>query len=374
MSFKLGLAPQSKYGLIKKNAAVPNTKRTVLKKAALGFEDELNDDDDDNDNTPGNGSNNRYEIQKVNASLLQKADATAKAMDNMSGKDVDMYDYDGFLEQKEQSSGSHDSGSCRSYEKETASNATTKPAPAASYVHSLKSAAVIREKEKDRQFERKLLKERKAEEDKEREETGTVNEVKFVTSAYKKKLMEQTRWEEEDKIMREVERRTTAGAGGAGMSGFYSNLLTKNVAMGSSIEDSAISAYTSGSKRQTSLLSSEEGAYTSGSKRQTSLLSSEEGAGTDASDPNTGGCVGDAVTSSSPSTSSSDVSRRSVEYRGQNTVTPADTHTRSSTSGPYLPSSDPIPANVHGEMADSAQKASVIMSARERYLKRARVE
>ena len=41
-----------------------------------------------------------------------------------------------------------------------------------------------------------------------------------------------------------------------GMMGFYSNLLTKNIALGGSL-DSAVSAYTVGSSRNTSLLQSE---------------------------------------------------------------------------------------------------------------------
>ena len=42
-----------------------------------------------------------------------------------------------------------------------------------------------------------------------------------------------------------------------GMMGFYSNLLTKNIALGGSL-DSAVSAYTAGSSRNTNLLREEE--------------------------------------------------------------------------------------------------------------------
>lgn len=41
-----------------------------------------------------------------------------------------------------------------------------------------------------------------------------------------------------------------------GMHGFYSNLLTKNVAMGGDVEESALSAYTAGSHRQSKMSSS----------------------------------------------------------------------------------------------------------------------
>lgn len=51
----------------------------------------------------------------------------------------------------------------------------------------------MREKEKERVFEKNLLKERK-EEDK---EFG--DKDKFVTAAYKKKLLEDKKWEYEDR-------------------------------------------------------------------------------------------------------------------------------------------------------------------------------
>ena len=57
-----------------------------------------------------------------------------------------------------------------------------------------------------------------------------------------------------DAVEQKTDCRNTTGSGGGGMMGFYSNLLTKNIAMGSSVEDAAISAYTAGSKRQLSLL------------------------------------------------------------------------------------------------------------------------
>lgn len=54
-------------------------------------------------------------------------------------------------------------------------------------------SAKIREKEKERVYEKKLLKER-LEEDK-----IYGDQPKFLTSAYKKKLMEQKKWEYEER-------------------------------------------------------------------------------------------------------------------------------------------------------------------------------
>lgn len=63
----------------------------------------------------------------------------------------------------------------------------------ARYITSLKAAAQVREKEHERAFERQLLKERAAED----AEFG--DQPKYITSAYKQKLLEEKKWEYEDK-------------------------------------------------------------------------------------------------------------------------------------------------------------------------------
>lgn len=50
------------------------------------------------------------------------------------------------------------------------------------------------------------------------------------------------------RLAEEVDRRTDVR--GKGMQGFYTNLLTKNIAMGGDVSTSAVSAYTAGSERQ----------------------------------------------------------------------------------------------------------------------------
>jgi hypothetical protein len=89
---------------------------------------------------------------------------------------------------------------------------------------------------------RLLLKERQ------QEDAEYGDKPKFITSEYKRKLMEDQKWEMEDKIADEIDRRT--GASSQGMHGFYANLLTKNIAMGGDVAESAVSAYTAGSRRQ----------------------------------------------------------------------------------------------------------------------------
>ena len=66
------------------------------------------------------------------------------------------------------------------------------------YVGHLQSVAKVREIESDRRYERKLLKERKEED----EEFG--DKQKFVTSAYRKKLLEEQKWEYEDRLADKV--------------------------------------------------------------------------------------------------------------------------------------------------------------------------
>jgi len=107
--------------------------------------------------------------------------------------------------------------------------------------------AQVREKEKERIFDRKLLKEREQEDT----QFGS-DKPKFLTAAYKQKLLDEKKWEYEDKLAEEVERRTDVR--GSGMTGFYANLLTKNIAMGGDVGSSSTSAYTVGNERQKRLI------------------------------------------------------------------------------------------------------------------------
>ena len=63
----------------------------------------------------------------------------------------------------------------------------------ARYISNLLTTASVRGKEKDRIYEKKLLKERKVED----EQFG--DKPKFMTTAYKLKLIEDQKWENMDK-------------------------------------------------------------------------------------------------------------------------------------------------------------------------------
>ena len=103
----------------------------------------------------------------------------------------------------------------------------------------------VREKERDRVYEKKLLKEREVED----KEFG--DQPKFMTSAYKKKLIEDKKWEYENMLGDKLDEKTDVRS--SGMEGFYKNLLTKNISMGSSVDGNAVSVYTAGSTRQSKL-------------------------------------------------------------------------------------------------------------------------
>lgn len=81
---------------------------------------------------------------------------------------------------------------------------------------------------------------------------------KFVTAAYRAKLAEAQKWEAADKAAQEQEeRQAEMQRKEGGLTSFYSNLLTKNLAFGSADAASAsVSVYTAGGANQAKLLSS----------------------------------------------------------------------------------------------------------------------
>lgn len=93
------------------------------------------------------------------------------------------------------------------------------------YIEGLLDKAKERQKEQDIVYERRLLRERKAEDhlfgDKER----------FVTAAYKQKLEEDKKWLEEEALQEKIEAEQDVRKRGH-MGDFYRNLLSNNVAFG----------------------------------------------------------------------------------------------------------------------------------------------
>ncbi|KAI5069478.1 hypothetical protein GOP47_0015779 [Adiantum capillus-veneris] len=93
------------------------------------------------------------------------------------------------------------------------------------YITKLLEKAKTRQQEQEIIYERKLLKERKL------EDHLYGDKDKFVTSAYKKKLAEQEKWLEEERL-RELREQADEVTNKGDLSDFYHNLLSKNVAFG----------------------------------------------------------------------------------------------------------------------------------------------
>eukprot|EP00210_Caulerpa_lentillifera_P005368 g5130.t1 len=94
------------------------------------------------------------------------------------------------------------------------------------YIQALKQKAEIRKKEQDIAYERRLLKERKAD-----DHLYTQKEA-FITEAYKKKLMEDKYWIAREQAMDVIEEKEDVTKK-KDLTGFYKNLCTRNVAFGS---------------------------------------------------------------------------------------------------------------------------------------------
>ena len=212
-----------RYGLIKK----PHKQAVPLKRQALSaFAEE---EDDECEGEGQRDSSQRASIARTNQMLM----ARQTVLSLPTAQEVSVFDYDGEYETFKVSSGSSDA-----HRSNAAGCAPVKPR----YIESLMATAKVRELEKERVFERKLLLERQ------KEDEEFPDQEKFVTAAYKQKLMEKEKWEQEDRRQEELDQQH--GVAAKGMQGFYSNLLTKNVSAGSDVKSSALSAYTAGSDRQ----------------------------------------------------------------------------------------------------------------------------
>ena len=195
------------YGLIKKPAPVSSNqgKGLIVNKRPTLF----NDDDDVDDIDDSNNSN---AIKRANQFIISSKSTQRKS--SIVQDDIEIYDYDGAYD----SFKSNDTSNNHPLLSSEGSSNLPKP----KYIESIIATSKIREKEQERMYERKLMRERK----KEDELYGDTE--KFMTSAYKKKLEDEKKWEYEDKLIDIVEQKTDYRS--KGMHGFYSNLMSKNVA------------------------------------------------------------------------------------------------------------------------------------------------
>jgi coiled-coil domain-containing protein 55 len=226
MSFwsqKTAAIGQKKYGLVKKQGSALQPQSAAVA-AMFGGAD---DDDEPRDQK----KEVAQQMRDLGAAQRRRA---AQQAAQAAAVDPSIYDYDGVYDQMKEDERKKISA------RSGLSN-TNHSKPGARYIGSLKQAAKVREREFDRVYERQLLKEQEQDKD----QYGDTE--RFVTAAYKKQLQESRKWDAEDKRMDELEERTSAQT--SGMAGFYSNLLTRNIAAGADVEKAAVSSYTHGSRR-----------------------------------------------------------------------------------------------------------------------------
>mmetsp|Transcript_18291 Transcript_18291/g.73124 ORF Transcript_18291/g.73124 Transcript_18291/m.73124 type:complete len:356 (+) Transcript_18291:52-1119(+) len=186
----------------------------------------------DND---GEAASHRDAVAAAHESARRKAEArAARQSKDALAQDASIYDYDGVYDSMADAKRAAQAQRVGAKGAETASRQ-------ARYIPKLQDAAKIRELEFDRAYERQLLKEQEAD-----AAAGKETQERFVTTAYKKQLEESRKWDAHDAVADRVEEQTTAGA--RGMHGFYSNLLTKNIAVGARVDAAAVSSYTHGSR------------------------------------------------------------------------------------------------------------------------------
>eukprot|EP01039_Chlorochromonas_danica_P004231 gene4231-4648_t len=219
-----------KYGLINmKPASKPKEAPPIKPIKNSVFT--LDDDDDDEESAPPHQKKKPTSSGRINSSTLPLDDPQLASV----------YDYDGQYDnfaQREPAQHALSSGS--------SSLAGKTENPKSQYIQNLKVAAKIRERDREKAYERKLIKEQEAE--------GIVgdDQPKFITSAYKKKLLEDKKWDYADRLSEALEQKTDVHA--LGMEGFYAGLLKKNISMGGNVEKNALSAYTAGSVGQKHIL------------------------------------------------------------------------------------------------------------------------
>ncbi|DAZ95342.1 TPA: hypothetical protein N0F65_002527 [Lagenidium giganteum] len=228
MSFSMKLpskkkAPVKQYGLI-----IPNKKEDKTKAPMAGVFG-LDNDNNEEDAVVSDAQRKKRVGEDAARSFSRKQvdQVHAKAL----AEDPSVFDYDGVYD---------DIKSDRRAKAEQKKAVIQKEDRRPKYIQALMEKAKIREVENDRIRERRLLKEREAED----AEFG--DKEKLISASYKRKLMEMKRWDEEDARMDKLEaEEDVTKRGSDAMAGFYSNLLTKNIAMGGD-ESNARSAYTVG--------------------------------------------------------------------------------------------------------------------------------
>ena len=168
-------------------------------------------EDDDEDEAAAGGAGVAGELRRQQQYEQQRR-KNLEAQQRALAEDPTVYDYDGAYDQMRAAPA----------EAEAAKAAAPRPSR---YIAQLKATAREREIEQDLVFEKRLAKEREAED----ELFG--DKGKFVTSAYRKKLEEQEKWKAEAR-KQEAREKAEDVTKRADLSDFYRNLMGGNVAFG----------------------------------------------------------------------------------------------------------------------------------------------
>jgi len=218
-------ASMQKFGLIKPKKS---TKRAVLGAGAFTAPD----DDEEEEALSGVNPRGKGAIVAANRALTSyvAASATATAT-SVEAVDASVYDYDGAIDRRDELKKSASTGASGTGTGSAGGhgNSAAADVPASSYIGGLLKTAQRRDKEKEIVHEKKLLKDRQA------EDALYGDLPKFVTSAYKAKL-------EADEAFQRETAMTDAAAGDvstSGMRGFYGGVLLAARGLGGSAEFSS---------------------------------------------------------------------------------------------------------------------------------------
>lgn len=191
------MIPSGKYGLQLRTPIQSKKPTRPPRPPPPGFQDDEEDDVEGEIARQASKKKSHRDVEQQHKEALEQ--------------DPSVFDYDGVYDEMK-------SKTARPLQEEQ-----TKREP--KYIGKLIEKAKVRQQEQEIVYERQLAKERS------KEDHLYADKDKFVTGAYKKKLAEQAKWLEEERL-RELREEANDVTKKSDMSDFYRNLLKKNVAFG----------------------------------------------------------------------------------------------------------------------------------------------
>ena len=209
-SLSYGLNPRTTHKVSKKNKSVLD-------------DDDDSDDNDSSDHTHTHGRNSGL-VAEQNA-LRKRTQALEASV--ASSSNPNMYDYDAEYDAFSSHKKVQDQEQQRRQGQNQNQNQNHPEKKQSRYINNILKNAQEREREREIIYERKVLREQKAEEENE----DFKGKEKFMTSAYRKKMEERQQWERREK-MREIEEQVNdvTKRGSSAMASFYGN-FNRNVAV-----------------------------------------------------------------------------------------------------------------------------------------------